>query len=651
MITLDAHTAEERQALRAKNMETFKKHQIAMAKAIAKHTPATTLVFDDDGQPDVEFQGEKFYEGRYYDFVEEQVALFEKQPHRFNLAIPQPDEFDVYGRTFMTNILTRATKDLGAEFSRHQADIKSFFVTVMGIGLGGHIPMLQEKSDCTSLIIFDPNIEMFYHSLELVDWEPIYENCVSKGGRVEIVITTDPRHAFTSMRGQVRTTNAPSVDGMLLYTHFNHAFFAELMREVKKQANLFLAGLGFFDDECNMTKNTYANLSGGGAHIYTRQDNAIIEYPCFIVGCGPSLDADLPHIKRNADNAIVISCGSALGPLLNAGVVPDFQIEVENIGILPIMEHVASEHDISKICMVTSSTVEQGVKDYFDKIIYHFRPALTPYSIFSDDLKNTIPFHDPSVVNSGLGLAKDLGFRECYFFGCDMGTRDADNHHAKNSYHFTEGAQLPDNDFCIPVPANFGGNTFTSSGLFWVKNSLETAIAEKNTGRRYYNCSDGGFIEGTIAKMGKAVTLPEQPDPGFKAAFVQEFLDNSPVMTVEEFNEKWQFDTIRAHMDGILDALRDIIDGALIMVDKSYLVDINTILFHSSTAMERAIATWLRGSLQMILIALEYYSARLKGGEHDIAFEDIAREELVQQIEAMRTDAMAMLDELEAPSS
>lgn len=646
MLTSDKMTKQERTDLREHNLAAFRKYSDHIATMLENHKPATELIFDVDGQPDILFEGQKFYDGRHDKIIAEQIEAFKENPSRFILAVPQPGESDSYCTEFSNKLLKRLAIDSDMEFLLHRRDQKSFFAIVFGIGLGGHIDGILEFSECKSLIFVDPNIETLYHSLEIYDWANLFETQIEQRNRVEFILTNDANSVFESIKYKIRSVSSPSIDGTHFCIHYNNAMFQEVQGLIQKNGNLILAGLGFFDDEKTMIGNTHQNISIGGAHIYEQLSGKPAKAPCFIVGCGPSLDQDLDVIKKHADNVIVISSGSALGPLLNAGVTPDFQMEVENVGILPIMEHVAEEHDISEICLVTSTTVEPEIVKYFNKIIYHFRPALSPYGIFSDNPKNTIPFHDPSVVNSSLGFAQDLGFREFYFFGCDMGTRDAGMHHAKNSYHFTEGAQLPDNDFCIPVPANFGGETKTSRGLFWVKASVENAIANTRVGRSYYNCTDGAFITGTIAKFAKKVSINDTNEPNFKHDFVTKIVDHCSVMPDHVFAALWNDEHIQETIDDCIERLKNVFENAKFVTEKSFQIDINDIVFHSDTSTKRGIATLFRGTIHMALLSTEFYAGRVRNDEDVELFESTAREELIILCDILHKDATELVETL-----
>ena len=46
--------------------------------------------------------------------------------------------------------------------------------------------------------------------------------------------------------------------------------------------------------------------------------------PAVLVAAGPSLDQSLPLLKEVQDNCVIIAVDSAVTPLTNAGIMPDF---------------------------------------------------------------------------------------------------------------------------------------------------------------------------------------------------------------------------------------------------------------------------------------------------------------------------------------
>ena len=53
-------------------------------------------------------------------------------------------------------------------------------------------------------------------------------------------------------------------------------------------------------------------------------DKKYAKLPVFVIGSGPSLDNDIPFIRKNQDKAIVVACGTAIDTLYHAGIKPDF---------------------------------------------------------------------------------------------------------------------------------------------------------------------------------------------------------------------------------------------------------------------------------------------------------------------------------------
>ena len=255
--------------------------------------------------------------------------------------------------------------------------------------------------------------------------------------------------------------------------------------------------------------------------VYLRPTSCPVGVPVFVVGSGPSLDRDIPFLKANADKAIILSCGSAMRVLAVNGIVPDFQIEVENIEVYRQIEQVAETHDISDVTLLCSVTCERDALEFFDNIVFFMRGSLSPYPIWHLTEEQTLRHCHPTVSNAGLSFAQEIGSREIYLFGVDMGSMDTDPevHHSKDAYYYTEGAVINEDDIIhtIPVPGNFGGTSHTSKGLFTARDHLSRAMKEVTFGQQYFNCSNGAAIDGARAKSSRSIEL-EAIDGGKREA-------------------------------------------------------------------------------------------------------------------------------------
>jgi len=444
-----------------------------------------------------------------------------------------------------------------------------------------------------------------------------------------------------ALRLQIRRVNAMSIDGLNVYSHYRNSEFDEFRKKFNKESQLMMSGMGFFYDEQLMLQNSVDNLRSGVARIYKRSFKDFAKIPAVIVGCGPSLDDNIDDIKRIADKAVIFSCGSALGPLMAAGIRPDFQLELENLNVMRVMSYAAERFDLSGICLVASSTVERKIKDFFDEVIYYFRPALSNFPIFSGDEDTCLQNLDPTVTNVGLAFAQEVGFKEFYLFGVDMGQKGNNRHHATDSYHYSDKAK---NDrkrtFEQEVPANFGGKAGTNYGLFWALDSFQRAIAfTLGRGHRYYNCSDGALIKGATPKLSRTIELPEPLEP--RAEKVREIIERFPTFDESDFARCWQPEKMISALNFVCDSLIKTFEENDLVRGTDHLIEASRVFYGPpGDNFYNFGRLMVRGTTALALVALDYYLSRIKdAGKYDIANE-LGRASLTELINRMRVVAI-----------
>ena len=306
--------------MRKRNMAAFEAKYVTVYQQLVAFEPKSELVFDDEGQPDMMFGGNLFYDGEIYDFTEKQLAKYWLNPNRLNVHPPAPQNMDSHAGRFLFSLLDRLKTEHEAEFTLGRTESKSFYSVILGMGLGKHLPDIIERTGCRNMFILDPNLEGFYHSLELLDWEAILLEFQDRDGDIFFFLSGGPQPWMDHLRFQTRTTNPISLDGAYIYHHYSNSLFTQFADKFNKESQLLITGLGFFYDEQIMLRNTYSNLLSQDCRVYLRKETPPTQkLPVIIVGCGPSLDKNIEDIKRNADKAVILSAGSALGPLLDAG--------------------------------------------------------------------------------------------------------------------------------------------------------------------------------------------------------------------------------------------------------------------------------------------------------------------------------------------
>jgi hypothetical protein len=632
----------DKKNLREKNLEMFERRYPNIHVALKDYSPLSALVIDDDGNTDVSFDNQSFYQMDAKEFAEQQLEEYWKVPTRFAITPPNPSTLDTYAGPRLFNILSRSEK-AGIEYQLAFADRTSFTLVVLGVGLGYHINSLVEHTECRAVCFVDVNYEFLYHSLEIYDWVELDEILEEREGLMRFVVDSNPKNLSLFVRQFIRGSNTAGLDGLTFFQHHRNAVLNEARVEVFNGLGLVISSLGFFYDETLMLKNIHKNFHEGNSKYYLRRhDRFPVDAPVFVVGSGPSLDNCLPIIKENADRAFIISAGTSLRPLVLNGIMPDIHLEQENLNVLVTVGQVSKDHDLSSILFMASSTVDPEAIAQFKNVLFYNRKSLSPFSIYFNDDETTLERPHNTVVNAAFSFVQELGFRSFYFFGVDCGATDQSKHHSKDAYQYTEGALHVDQAFSIPVTSNFGGEFFTSTGLSESLDFLEAAVTSNGSGRHYYNCSDGAFIKGVLPLLPKKINLPDvQFD---KQEVLQEIFDSMPTFSKEKFEEKWDEETFRECVNGAIDLIADIIDDIEDFNDLSYQTNLNKILIFETTYVEsgmaRGVITMLRGTFFQIILATDYYRKRIPDKEKLLVFMEIFKDEMHAMLEDMREVAL-----------
>lgn len=631
-----------------------------IVKQAVNYEPLSELVFLENGEPDVLFKGTYLYNGEgAYTFSRTNIDNYWKKPVKLFSNAPDPQNIDKHAREYFNKTLEKV-KDC-VVFSAGNAfrdNKKGNFLFCLGVGLGAHFDEMIETTQAQVVIIIESNFDFIYQSLFICDWASMLEKADENGKRIELQIISDAKYIANTLGASYRRFNPTTVDGTIVFQHYPSSTYQNAFDIfIKKIFRLALMGLGFFEDELNMIAHSYENFSTGKSRIMRNvQDKVTQSFPVIIVGNGPSLDGHFEYIKKVQDRAIIISCGTALDALLSQGIYPDFQIHLErDVEELRLYRYTAKNHDLSKICLVSSSTVYPGIADMFGETIYFFRPGLSSMPIFMASEEERLNNPDPSVTNAGFAFALQVGFKEMYFFGTDVGAQDAQHHHSKKSLYHVEDMDLPwyidpkhnaglTNSLTVVVPGNFGGEVVSSDLLLWTKNNLESAAKNDAGGRFIYNCSDGALIEGFTPLLPARLKLPESSID--KKVAVENFINKFPVYDKRTFDLRWKKADIFNRIEKMADDLIATMDEYPMLEDQRYSTLMMKYLQPSESV--DGIAMLYRGTLFLYQIAMHHFLNRIVNDDKMVeTFRDAFREDLSALICALRDEAISYFRDAE----
>jgi hypothetical protein len=633
------------QELFEKNLALFKQHFPEIHAELEKLEPQTSLVQVGEDDWDISFRGTGFYQMGAREHSRRQMAALAPHVRRMYVSPPRSEVLCHVSSDHLYRLM-RTAVDNGIEFqSNFQVD-EAFHLVVMGIGLGMFLDPLMDRLKPRSLCILDVNYEGLYHSLRLVDWQPIFDLRINNRRRVTIVISPDFNYLVHAARGHCRYCNPIATDGLTVFTHYENSALRQAHDIIFRDGNLILTGLGFFQDEMEMVRATYQNLQTGEFLLYQRR-TVRTDVPVFVIGSGPSIDNDIEFIKENADRAVIISCGTALRVLRAHGIVPDFQILMENGEItFDLVSSIKNSFGLDGTTLIASTTITTGVKEMFDRAVLFFRPNLAPYRMFRPGMMNAVDEVGPTVTNCGLSVALELGFGNVYLLGCDLGSRSPDRHHSNFSSYAQKGRQDGGHKDLVMefegslqarVLGNFGGVVYSDDNFAWSRDTMERSIRTyRPMMRRVYNCSDGSLIQGATPIDSLAVELESTPQD--KERLMSELLASFPRDSSEIFMAAYREADWAVRFEEYLDGLI-----ALVQADYPHPDDyMEKIIFSVIQDAERPTLVedhMFRGSLLLSLLCSDFYIKRVADEAKRAEFREIARRVMLVTLDKLKAQA------------
>jgi len=394
-------------------------------------------------------------------------------------------DFNVTG--YIINKLFETAKQLNSYTHDGFYFDKDFLPTTIIYGLlaGKHLDILINKYEFQSLFVYEPNPEFFAISLYYVDYEKIYSKLKDR-----FYIWINGHIDYYAIEKFLNERKITSTFFNLELTTYNHPLMEDAKIKFEQIKQTKLRGWGTFEDEIKGIKHHLKNINN---YKTFKPSKTKTDIPICVVANGKSLEKNLDFIRKNKNSMIIISVGTAIKPLLKAGIQSDFHIEQERTEKLDeiLKDSLPSYNGY----FIGASVVKPEVFKLAKNPLMYMREAFT----FSDKdfmLKGSSPL----VGNAGFAFAANLT-KEIYLCGMDLGFRLNERKHAKGSfYDDTKDTETTG----IKVKGNFSDDIYSNALLLSSKKNIELIIKHSNL--KVYNLSDGAYIEGAIPLKDK--TLP-----------------------------------------------------------------------------------------------------------------------------------------------
>lgn len=629
---LQQNLAEDLKLRFEENLKAFKTFMPDVVQSFATYIPKKSLQFfcTENGVPNLEFPDD---DHRIFYNCNDPWAYTESSVNNALASDPLPGvvfdkQADPYGQIHF-RYLSETKTAIRKLFSNQEA--KNFTpkivggianCVVLGLGLGYPLGVLYSKVEIANLIAIEPDPDLFYASLHAFDWASLLTFIKENDLGFKLIVGQSTENLYNVLElFYMRHGTFLSSQGWA-YVGYVSNDILEYKKILEHDFNLLYRTLGFFDDHLFATSHAIQSimLKKHFAQRSAKVPEEFSNWPVFIVGNGPSLDNDIPFLRKNQDQAIIIACGTALDTLYHAGIKPDFYAATERTPeISETIDAIPDQDFKDSLCLIAGDVIHPKTSSRFKHTCIFGKPDDAFFWFFNGHTPENqhlkeIDIMNPLVGNLGVASIFAFGFKEAYLFGLDNGRKISfgDAMHSKYSTVYHE-AGISDHggnytlDNSNKLPANFEG--YVESGyLFalskrYMEKVIEAPLYGRIPGQHIYNCSDGAAIKGTIPLHSYQIDFSHKPklDKQRFMNYVEKeftFVPNIDSSTIEQLLEKKEFDNIIERIEKVL----SICPGSRTSFTKC-LMSISEIVYTVSQNRYLSGLSWfLRGTTQTIFI-------------------------------------------------
>ncbi|MFT6896386.1 MAG: hypothetical protein ACJA13_000787 [Paraglaciecola sp.] len=496
-----------------KNLQAFKKHLPDIYAQYKNYTPKTWLPINSPRDEINVLKAKGLY--TWYGDSPKQDCIsnfenFNQQPNKDGLVLGYAGKklahYIHYQFVNETQELLKEAKEEVGELPETVASIIMF-----GLGVGYQLETLLSEHTVDKLFICEPNPDFFYASLFAIDWQAIFEQMEATDANIYVNIGDDGSDLFSGLITQFHVIGSYILNNTYFYQSYYNAPLNTAVAQLREQLQLLLPASENFDSVYYGIRHTKEGfrrniplLSKSPSRKLSYDDK---EVPVFIVGNGPSLDLSIEAIKEWQQQAIIISCGTALQALHRQGITPDFHAEIEqNRCTYDWAVLIGDLEYLKKITLISCNGIHPDTCGLYKDVLIAFKEGesstVSALSVLGQQHFEVLQYAFPTVSNFATNLFSVLGFNHIYLMGVDLGFVDVKHHHSKSSgYYQKDGKETynytENNNTSLVVPGNFRTHVNTKHEFKICRQIIEQVIHNKPKEQTFYNCSDGAKISGT----------------------------------------------------------------------------------------------------------------------------------------------------------
>ncbi|MBZ7970800.1 motility associated factor glycosyltransferase family protein [Campylobacter sp. RM3125] len=380
-----------------------------------------------------------------------------------------------------------------------------------GLGNGILYKALLQNENHKRIIVFEKEIEIIFITLNLIDFsEELRKGKLILIHTIEMTYTkADTIFSLSSINKFFRIYN------LHLHSNFYKNYEEDMLKvntlNSKAIRNISLRRGNDPKDAMQGIEQFVRNIPKMINHpsyktLLQKRKNTKDENVAIIVSTGPSLEKQLPLLKKYASKATIFCADSAYAILAKHDIKPDYVCMMER-------DHYTAEcfnNDFKEfdqdITFVVTSLVHKNTIAYLEKNKRKYILVTRPLSFATSIELDEFGYMScgMSVAHMNYELAINLNFKNIILIGQDLAYAKDGSSHSKGFLYkdFHEGHH--ERDFDKYTAIAYGGEGVVQSSEVWTifREIFENFIATNNQKKiKTYNATEGGArIEGAIEK-------------------------------------------------------------------------------------------------------------------------------------------------------
>lgn len=502
----------EMKALKEKNLKIFEQQFPEIYEQFKDYKPQFWQAFiDDSGELNV-YHEQRFgalYHANPRELSEQSIQAFSEEPNRNDMFAGYNGGKLRRYRHFSTS------RQFGNLFEELESDGQFVPDTLssliwFGLGLGYPLESLFEEYDIKSLYIYEPNPEFLYWSLFTTPWYEILPEQKTKGTHLYLNVGDDGTYIQEDMFSQFHSEGGYLTASAFFFIPVHYPSMQPHINQLRRDFESYLMLSEYFDHVRFNISHTKANFERGAEVLKygVAVNEELANTPVMIVGNGPSLDDTIETLKERQSEFLIVSCGTALKPLYEAGITPDFHTEVEqNRATYQWVTQIPDREWLKNVSLLSLASLHPDTVALFKEQLIIFKHGEAGTEAFlryagGRELLASVDYCYPTVTNMALSAVILLGFKNLYLTGVDLGFKSIGHHHSKSSAYYKDGDKSWHNytkvaGEGIPVRGNFSTNIRTKYE-FQLSCRIMAQLLRVNDDIAVVNTSDGAYIEGTV---------------------------------------------------------------------------------------------------------------------------------------------------------